>query len=652
MGQWTENDPEELEYYEYDVLVIGSGCAALKAADTLWDLGCRKIAVLTEGLRMGTSRNTGSDKQTYYKLSLCGEERDSVQELAENLFSGGSVHGDLALAEAAGSVRCFMKLVDLGVPFPCNVYGEYAGYQTDHDRRQRATSAGPLTSAYMTEALERSVREKQIRIHDRMLAVRLLCREQQIYGVLALNLERKGAEALSIFAARKVIMATGGPAGIYAQTVYPESQTGMSGMAIEAGARMNNLQEWQYGLASIQFRWNVSGSYQQVLPRYISVDADGREYEFLNDFFASPEAALEQVFLKGYQWPFDIEKLKGSSIIDFLVWKEMTEKGRDVYLDFRTDPSGIEAVFDGRLETCTSYLRNSDALTEIPAERLRRMNPAALELYASHGIDLYREPLQIAVCAQHCNGGIDVDSHWESSIRGLYAAGECAGTFGVYRPGGSALNSTQVGAMRAAEHIAATMHQTGENSREQMEVWFGAEIRHLAKMLSGQKKEQETQSVFRELQKRMSVCAAQIRIPSQMTALRNEIEILLKKNPEPDQETAENWFREHDCLVTQHAVLSSMIAAAEAWGSRGGSLVTETLQTEDILRHTEHIAETRREKGFDEVMVLSDGRMEALTERCPVRPIPERNNWFEAVWRAYRERHEQESAGNQKKMLF
>lgn len=75
--------------------------------------------------------------------------------MAENLFHSGCVDGDNALCEAALSVRCFMNLVELGVPFPVNRYGEYVGYKTDHDPYARATSAGPLTSKFMTEALQK-----------------------------------------------------------------------------------------------------------------------------------------------------------------------------------------------------------------------------------------------------------------------------------------------------------------------------------------------------------------------------------------------------------------------------------------------------------------------------------------------------------------
>ena len=46
-------------------LVIGSGAAGLNAANQLRAMGIEDVLVVTEGLQMGTSINTGSDKQTY-----------------------------------------------------------------------------------------------------------------------------------------------------------------------------------------------------------------------------------------------------------------------------------------------------------------------------------------------------------------------------------------------------------------------------------------------------------------------------------------------------------------------------------------------------------------------------------------------------------
>ena len=222
----------------YHTLIIGTGCAGYNAADKLYDLGVRDIAIVTEGRFMGTSRNTGSDKQTYYKLSLCGSDGDSVREMADTLYSGGGVMGEHALCEAAYSTRCFMRLVELGVPFPTNEYGEYAGYKTDHDPRTRATSCGPLTSKYMTEALERSVMSKGIEIIDFQRVIKILTEDNAVTGVACVNTVTGDT---SVIACQNVILCTGGPACIYKNTVYPESQHGATGLAIAAGATLSNV---------------------------------------------------------------------------------------------------------------------------------------------------------------------------------------------------------------------------------------------------------------------------------------------------------------------------------------------------------------------------------------------------------------------------
>ncbi len=635
-----------------DTVVIGSGCAGFNAADTLYDLGCRSVAILTEGVNMGTSRNTGSDKQTYYKLSLCSDSADSIYELAENLFHGGSVNGDTALAEAAGSVRSFMKLVNLGVPFPTNRYGEYVGYKTDHDPRKRATSCGPLTSKLMTEALEASVRRKNIPIFDRMQAVRLLTEEGRIRGVLALNLDamEKEHHGLTLFLCRHVVLATGGPSMIYGASVYPESQTGMTGMALEAGAHGCNLQEWQYGLASIKFRWNVSGTYQQVLPRYIAVDKNGNEREFLPEYFQSPARALDMVFLKGYQWPFDTEKVVGSSIIDLLVYHEIFHKGNRVFMDFRQDPSGLEKGFDSLCSEAREYLERSGAMLSTPIARLAHMNPKAIQLYASHGIDLYTEPLEISVCAQHHNGGIAVDADWQTGVEGLYVAGEAAGTFGIARPGGSALNSTQVGSQRAAEHITyfshtppvsqSISHGVGEVIQETQD--------HIRRLFSGGSVNVLEQR--RQAQQAMSAAAAHVRSVQAMEELSHQVSHQLADFYDDTRLSTPFELplalKNRDMLLTQQAVLSAMIFTARHCRSRGSALVLgeegESVG-QGLLREGCGLESTRflpgngahREDWMETVWSLE----EAVTQPVPVRPLPRTDDWFETTWREYDETH-------------
>ena len=144
--------------HSMNTLVIGSGAAGLNAAVRLHEYGQTDVAVVTDRLGAGTSANAGSDKQTYYKLSLAGDRADSAFDMARDLAAGGSMHGDIALAEAQGSLEAFFHLVGLGVPFPHDRYGAFVGYKTDHDPRQRATSAGPLTSRLMFGRLAAEVR--------------------------------------------------------------------------------------------------------------------------------------------------------------------------------------------------------------------------------------------------------------------------------------------------------------------------------------------------------------------------------------------------------------------------------------------------------------------------------------------------------------
>ena len=590
----------------YHTLVVGSGCAGFNAADWLYDLGVRDIALVTEGINMCTSRNTGSDKQTYYKLTLAGDEPDSVYEMAATLFEGGSVHGDTALIEAACSAKAFMKLVHLGLPFPTNRYGAYVGYKTDHDPRQRATSCGPLTSKLMTEALEGAVKSKNIPIIDDCRVVKLLTEQSRVIGLAALNKKEK---TYRILHCQNIILATGGPAGIYADTVFPESQTGGTGLALEAGAAACNLSEWQYGLASIDFRWNVSGTYQQVLPKYISIDPDGREHEFLPDYFDTPQEALDMVFLKGYQWPFDIKKIEGSSRIDQIVAAEINEKGRKVYMDFLHNPAGL--FFDKLSQETYTYLERSEALFGTPIERLAKMNPKAIALYRNNGIDLYREPLRVAVCAQHCNGGIAVDANWESSVKGLYVAGEAAGTFGVYRPGGSALNAAQVGSMRAAEHIAGKkdVHVEAEHIFEPPAITYAQSPTAAAN--------------YNNIQKKMSQYAAYVRNPDEMRKLYEEL-CCRKKNFFTENSIASDselpdLYKYYDALLTQIAVLSSMLFAAEKIGGRGSALVKGAAI--DTGLYNDRVVTTHNSHSFFE----------------PVRPLPICDDWFETVWNAFNE---------------
>jgi succinate dehydrogenase/fumarate reductase flavoprotein subunit len=168
---------------------------------------------------------------------------------------------------------------------------------------------------------------------------------------------------------------------------------------------------------------------------------------------------LGAVFRKGYQWPFDVRKLDGSSRIDLLVFQETVLRGRRVFLDFSMNPGGGLLDFARLDAEAAGYLNRTGAVQDTPIERLKHLNQPAVDFYATQGVNLAADWLEIRLCAQHHNGGLAADSHWQSNLRGLYPVGEVNGSHGIYRPGGSALNSGQVGALRASEAILADRRQ-------------------------------------------------------------------------------------------------------------------------------------------------------------------------------------------------
>jgi len=630
-----------MKTYSFDAVVIGSGAAGFATACNIAKIGKKSVCIVTEGLNSGTSRNTGSDKQTYYKLSLAGSTPDSVREMADTLFGGGCVDGDNALCEAALSSRCFLELCSAGVPFPSNKYGEYIGYKTDHDPKARATSAGPLTSKYMTEALQKRAEELHIEIFDKLYAVEVLKNDGEVCGLLCFDIQ--SGDYVS-FSAANVVLATGGPAGIYFDSVYPVSHHGTTSLALNAGAALQNMTEWQYGLASKEPRWNVSGTYMQVLPRLVSVDEAGKEREFLWEYFFEPYEALSMLFLKGYQWPFDIKKVaEGSSVIDLLVYRESVMRGRRVYLDFTKNPFGFESIEFQKLSAeAYDYLKKADACFGTPIERLRKMNAPAIELYRSKGVDISKEYLEIALSAQHCNGGVAVNANWESRVRGLYAVGEAAGTHGITRPGGSALNAGQVGALRAAESISASDRSVDSEI-------FAEIVREKANRVITLSKEASSPidlvGRLTTARKKMSACAGAIRSTAEMSRYLADINsaVWLIRNIKalPSAEEIYLCYMLQDTLTVQAAVLTAMIDFAKKNAfSRGSALYTDEngdapMGLEDIFFYS--LPEKESHKRVIQSVELRG--VDFFCSRRFVRKMPAEEDCFEKVWSDYRERN-------------
>jgi len=349
------------------------------------------------------------------------------------------------------------------------------------------------------------------------------------------------------------------------------------------------------------------------------------------------------VFLKGYQWPFDSRKITGgSSIVDILVYIETVIKNRWVFLDFRRNPSGFD--FKHLSDEARTYLANSKALLDSPIARLQKMNPGAIELYREHGIDITREPLEIAVCAQHNNGGLAGNLWWESTnIKHLFPVGEINGSHGVYRPGGSALNSGQVAGFRAADYIAARYNEWTAKPEHFQSAALAA-AKEICSLVGRKSGNTDWRAERDELQKRMSRFGAHIRSRADLDTALIDAWAQWKRLQNSGCGGSADEIREsmrNRQLCFAHAVYLEAVnfAVKSGAGSRGSCIVLDPKGTRAHDRLNAELWSfapedpSFREKVL-ETFVSTDGRTQSYWTPC--RKLPESDSWFETAWAAYR----------------
>jgi succinate dehydrogenase/fumarate reductase flavoprotein subunit len=322
-------------------------------------------------------------------------------------------------------------------------------------------------------------------------------------------------------------------------------------------------------------------------------------------------------------------------------------------MDFRESPraGGEMSAFslDDLEPEAADYLRAAGADQATPIERLAHMNPLAIDLYTEHSIDLWTEPLEIAVCAQHQNGGLAVDRWWQSTIPHTFVIGEMAGTHGVKRPGGSALNAGQVGAMRAAEYIVNVCGCDVADAEVDSDQLAGLAGKIQSWRSEGQLVPSDT---IRQIQQRMTQSAGHIRnLDRAKGALDEAINLLRRIDADGFQITKAGDVTaairaEHMALISAaiiHAVAELLSAGA---GSRGSYVITDTTGEEirppvndpftgQVIRYRPE-NEALRGTILRERLDLQASQLficEAVTPRC----VTDEHEAFEVAWRRFRD---------------
>ena len=231
------------------------------------------------------------------------------------------------------------------------------------------------------------------------------------FGAYALNRESGAIEQLL---ARATVVATGGAGQVYRATTNPVIATGDgTAMVYRAKGRIENMEFVQFHPTSL---YNPAGQN----PAFLVSEAVRGEGAVLK----TPEG---EEFMRKYD---ERGSLAPRDIVARAIDKEMKERGTEcMYLDCR----------------------------HLDAEHFRAHFPTILETCLSIGIDPAREMIPVTPACHYMCGGIRVDELGRSSIRALYACGECTSTglHGANRLASNSLLEAMVFAKRIAVDIAA-----------------------------------------------------------------------------------------------------------------------------------------------------------------------------------------------------
>jgi succinate dehydrogenase/fumarate reductase flavoprotein subunit len=272
------------------------------------------------------------------------------------------------------------------------------------------------------------------------------------------------------------------------------------------------------------------------------------------------------------------------------------------------------------------------------------MNKPAADFYRDRGIDLHKEMLEIALCVQHNNGGLGVDHWWQSNIEGLFPAGEAAGTHGVYRPGGSALNAGQTGSLRAALFISKK--RKDEPDRRELLKDVLEEALPWAEGLSQRIIDPGAETLtglMEEARRRMTFSGGAFRNGEAVSGALAVTKALLNEFAEQVRvSTAGNLgtaFRFRDILISQFVYLSAIEDYISRAGKSRGSALYYRADGEKphpgIPEEFRTLIDDGESGASIQEISYRDGRCAAIWRS--VRPVPEKDDFFENVWRSYRE---------------
>jgi succinate dehydrogenase / fumarate reductase flavoprotein subunit len=400
---------------KHDVLVVGAGCAGMRAAIEAYDAGA-DVALIS---KIHPVRSHSGAAEGGINAALGNASEDSPEAHAFDTVKGSDYLGDqdaiqILCDEAPGDVY---QLEHWGAVFSRTDDGRIAQRPFGAAGEPRTAYAADITGHVLVQVLYEQVMKRDLRVYEEWFAWKLVEEAGRCQGVICWDLLDGGLKTLG---AKTVILATGGAGRLYTGTTNAYSCTG-DGMALAAsiGVPLKDMEMMQFHPTTLA----PSG----VL---ITEGCRGEGAYLLN--------SESERFLKDYA-PNAME-LASRDVISRAEQTEI-DQGRGV---------------DGNVLLDLRHLGAEKILERLHGTRELSMTFA--------GVDPIYEPIPVRPGAHYHMGGVDTDVWGRTELEGLYAAGECAcvSVHGANRLGGNALMETITFGKRAGAHAAdwALTHTT------------------------------------------------------------------------------------------------------------------------------------------------------------------------------------------------
>ncbi len=397
------DDIEELcdKVISTDLLIVGSegagGHAAIEASKSGID-----ILIVTKGKigQCGASQMAGADFNVDglagKELGFEGDERDSPDLFFETLVREGLYLGNQKMVEkyVEYAPKAMKDLMDWGM----KIYS----YESAHTEEM---ARGIISSGILwVAAIRKKVKELKIPILEDTMVIDLLITEGKIAGAIALDII--SGETILI-KCKAVILATGGWHRAYPFNTGPEDLTGDGvAMAYRAGAELISMEMVQF--CPITMVWPPKDKGSIILYIISEVDPFGKTIKLLNN--------KSERFMENYD-PTNLEQ-STKEIVSIASQLEI-EEGRG-------GPHG--GIFFSLKHTRKRFM---DMLIKVASHRIKNeMKDTRYEFTTLLPELLERmktEDIEVGNGAHYMGGGIKINENTETSISGLYAAGECSG---------------------------------------------------------------------------------------------------------------------------------------------------------------------------------------------------------------------------------